>query len=110
MLTSSYCTCIICTMINLSSISGFEWDKGNVVKSYGKHGITTKEAEELFLDDNVLLIEDIKHSQKEERFIAIGKTNKEKILFAAFTVRGEKIRIISIRVANQKERRQYEEV
>lgn len=95
-------------MVDFPSIKGFEWDKGNIVKSYGKHGVTTKEAEELFLDENVLFIEDIKHSQKEERFIAIAKTGKEKILFVAFTVRKKKIRIISVRAANKKEKRQYE--
>lgn len=95
-------------MIDLSKVSGFEWDEWNIDKSYKKHGITTKEAEELFLDKNVLLIEDIKHSQKEERFIAIGKNQQEEILFAALTIRHSKVRIISVRPANQKERRQYE--
>lgn len=96
-------------MLDLNSIIGLEWDKGNINKSYLKHGITTREAEELFLDEHALLIEDIKHSQKEERFIAIGKTTEKKILFAAFTVRNNKIRTISVRPANRKERRQYEE-
>ncbi len=77
-------------------------------KSYEKHGITIQEAEELFLDEDVLLVEDIEHSQKEERFIAIGKSTQQKLLFAAFTIRDDKIRIISVRIANQKERIQYE--
>lgn len=96
-------------MIDLIHFKGFEWDKGNIDKSYQKHGITPKETEELFLDENVLLVEDIKHSQREERFIAIGKTTQGKILLAIFTVRDDKIRIISARTANQKERRRYEE-
>src|SRR3989344_4028163 len=95
-------------MIDLSKITGFDWDKGNKDKSYTKHDITPKEAEEIFLDDNVLLIEDIKHSQKEERFIAIGKNTQNTILFAAFTLRDRTIRIISVRPANIKERRHYE--
>lgn len=96
-------------MVDLRKISGFEWDRWNIDKSYQKHGITTKEAEELFLDENALLVQDIKHSQKEERFIAIGKSIEGKILFAAFTVRDTKIRIVSVRVANEKERRRYAE-
>ncbi len=96
-------------MIDLSKIVRFEWDKGNIDKIYAKHRITIREAEESFLDENLLLIEDIKHSQKEERFIVIGKTFKEKVLFVAFTQRNNKIRIISARMANIKERRQYEE-
>lgn len=104
-------------MIDLSKVKGFQWDKGNVDKSYQKHGITPNEAEEVFLDENMLLMEDIKHSVQEERFEAIGKIVKGKILFLAFTVRKNerssptyKIRIISARVANKKERRQYEKV
>lgn len=95
-------------MIDLSKITGFEWDKGNIDKSYRKHGITPNEAEEVFLDKDILLLEDIKHSKDEERFSAIGRITKGNILFLAFTVRKEKIRIISIRVANKKERRLYE--
>lgn len=93
--------------MDLGKLEGFEWDKGNIEKSFYKHGISQKESEELFLDENVLLIEDIEHSQNEDRFIAIGKTTQEHILFAAFTKRGKKIRIISVRTANHKERRQY---
>ena len=96
-------------MLDLKKYAGFEWDKGNIDKNIEKHGITLKGAEEFFLDENLLLIEDIDHSQKEKRYIAIGKTVQSKILFAAFTIRKNKIRIISVRKANKKERRQYEE-
>ena len=95
-------------MVDLSKITGFEWDKNNIDKSYQKHGITLNEAEEIFLDEDILLLEDIKHSQQEERFKAIGKIAKGRILFLVFTIRGNQIRIISARVANKKERRQYE--
>ena len=103
------CTCNICTVIDLSKITGFEWNKGNIDKSYQKHGISIKEAEEAFLDKYVVLQEDIKHSEKEKRFIAISKTSQNKTLFSIFTIRDNKIRIISTRKANKKERRLYEE-
>lgn len=95
-------------MIDLRKITGFEWDQGNIDKSYEKHGITPNQAEELFTDQELFLLEDVKHSQKEERFTAIGKT-ENKILLVVFTVRRDKIRIISARVANKKERRRYEQ-
>lgn len=95
-------------MVDLNKIAGFEWDEGNVDKSYRKHGITPNEAEEVFLDEDILLLEDIKHSQQEERFEAIGKTTRGDVLFLAFTIREDKIRIISARKANKKERKQYE--
>lgn len=97
-------------MVDLTKITGFEWDKGNIDKSYQKHGISIREAEEALLDKHVFLQEDIKHSEKEERFIAISKTSKDKMLFSVFTIRNTTIvRIISTRVANKKERRLYEE-
>lgn len=96
-------------MIDLNKITGFEWDKGNFDKSYQKHGITPNEAEEVFLDENMLYLEDIEHSKQEERFEAIGKIIVGNILFLAFTIRKDKIRIISARKANKKERRQYEQ-
>ena len=96
-------------MVDLKKITEFEWDKGNIDKSYLKHGITIREAEESFLDENVFLQEDIQHSEKEERFITISKTTKNKMLFSILTIRNKKIRIISTRSANKKERRLYEE-
>jgi len=90
------------------NVTGFQWDKGNLDKSYAKHGITPQEAEEIFLDENLLILEDVKHSQNEERFTAIGKTTSAKLLFAAYTSRKEGLRIISIRKANKKEKQIYE--
>lgn len=96
-------------MLDIRNIVGFEWDKGNIEKSYKKHGIRPKEAEELFLDEEILILEDTEHSKQEKRFEAIGKIIEGKILFLAFTLRRDKIRIISARAANQKERRRYEQ-
>lgn len=96
-------------MISLDNITGFEWDKGNLEKSYRKHGITPNEAEEVFLDKEILFLEDTKHSTQENRFWAIGKITNSKILMIAHTIRGDKIRIISTRLANKKERKLYEQ-
>lgn len=86
----------------------FEWDEGNVDKNYKKHGITPNQAEEIFLDERLKIKKDIKHSQKEERLIALGKNLTKNVLFVVFTRRQNKIRIISARSANLKERRSYE--
>ncbi len=95
-------------MKKFSSIIGFQWDGGNVDKNYKKHGVSPKEAEEIFLDETLKVKKDFKHSQKEKRFIAFGKTFSNKVLFVVFTMRGELIRIISARDANRKERAVYE--
>jgi len=96
-------------MLDLRNIVGFEWDKGNVDKNYQKHGITPNEAEEVFLDPEQLVFEDDKHSQKEKRFTIIGKIRESNILFLSFTIRKNRVRIISVRKANIKERRKYEQ-
>lgn len=95
-------------MIGLRSIIGFEWDKWNIDKSYKKHDITPNETEEVFLDENVKIQKDLKHQEQEERYIAIGKTIENKILFVVFTIRKDKIRVISGRLANKKEKEVYQ--
>ncbi|MBI3540937.1 MAG: BrnT family toxin [Deltaproteobacteria bacterium] len=94
-------------MVDLKAVESFEWDRGNTDKSFKKHGITPREAEEVFLDEQLHVVDDVKHAEKEARFIAVGKTVEEKILFVVFTLRGDKVRIISARKANKKERDVY---
>lgn len=95
-------------MRDLSGIKEFEWDKGNIDKSYEKHEIAPNESEEVFLDENLKVLRDVKHSRKEERFIALGRTFENKLLFAVFTIRKDKIRVVSARPANRKEKKHYE--
>ena len=95
-------------MIDLDKVRAFDWDSGNLDKSFEKHDISSSQSEEVFLDKNLLQIDDIKHSEKEKRNIVIGKTFMEEFLFVVFIVRKNKIRIISARKANKKERRLYE--
>jgi len=86
----------------------FEWDEGNRDKNWEKHLISNKEAEEVFINQPLLVYEDIKHSTREKRFQCLGKTNNNKKLFISFTLRSKKIRVISARLTNQKERKIYE--
>ncbi len=87
----------------------FEWDKGNIGKNK-KHNIEDKEAEEVFLDEGKVIFKDKIHStDDEERFIILGKTKKNKLLYLVFTKRTKKIRIISARKINKKEVHLYEE-
>lgn len=86
----------------------FEWNKGNVDKNLNKHGVKNEEAEEVFLNDP-LVYEDLKHSEFEKRYDCLGETDKGKKLFISFTLRSDKIRIISARLMNKKERKKYEQ-
>ena len=94
--------------LGLSKLEGFEWDKANQSKSLDKHGITLLETEEAFFNFYVVF-PDQRHSLAESRFGMYGKTNAGKVLFIAFTIRGQRTRVISVRPASKKERKTYEE-
>jgi len=96
-------------MIDLAKITSFDWDEGNARKNE-KHGVSMAEAEQVFFNTPLLVLEDIKHSRKELRFHALGKTNKVRFLHITFTLRdaNEKIRVVSARDMHRKERAIYE--
>ncbi|KKU13731.1 MAG: hypothetical protein UX21_C0038G0007 [Microgenomates group bacterium GW2011_GWC2_45_8] len=86
----------------------FIWDHGNTVKNWQKHHVSTTEAEEPFYDPNRQEFGDPSHSTKETRHILVGKTNNTRLLYIAYTLRDGKIRVISARDMNKKERSLYE--
>jgi uncharacterized protein len=98
-------------MPNLSQIVGFDWDDGNSLKSADKHSVSQAEAEQAFTDERLLVADDTKHSEDEERHHALGRTIDGRLLHVTFTLRDgkTKIRVISARDANRKERRSYEQ-
>nr|WP_294546851.1 BrnT family toxin [uncultured Rhodopila sp.] len=98
-------------MINLSGIQGFQWDEGNGRKSADKHNVSQSEAEQAFFNEPLLLIGDVRHSQTEARFNALGYTDDNRFLHITFTLRdqGRLIRVISARDMNRKERTRYEQ-
>ena len=94
----------------ISEPLSFEWDKGNSDKNLKKHQVTNQEAEEIFFNEPLIIAEDQKHSAQESRFQSLGRTNKDRKLFLSFTIRFNKIRIISIRDMNKKEKKIYEKI
>jgi uncharacterized DUF497 family protein len=97
-------------MINFTKITAFDWDEGNARKN-DKHGVSMAEAEQVFFNEPLLVIDDTKHSQGESRFHALGKTNEDRFLHITFTLRNadESIRVISARDMHRKERKIYEQ-
>lgn len=89
---------------DLSRIEGFDWDEGNL-EHIKKHYVHYKECEEIFFNTPLRLVEDQEHSQVEERLQALGKTNKGRFVFIVFTIRENKIRVVSARGQNRKERK-----
>lgn len=86
----------------------FEWDEGNRNKNKEKHGVENHETEEVFFNLPITMSEDIKHSKAEPRYLALGQTDKGEKLSIIFTIRKNKIRVISARPMSQKERKFYE--
>lgn len=86
----------------------FDWDEGNADKNALKHKVTNRESEEVFLNRPLKIFEDPRHSEKEQRYVAYGTTNENRKLTVVFTARKQKIRIISARDQNKKERMKYE--
>lgn len=98
-------------MINWKQVTGFDWDAGNERKSFEKHDVSQLEAEQLFFNEPLLIMEDVKHSQDEDRYHALGKTDETRLLHITFTLRssGSLIRVISARDMHRKEKVIYEQ-
>ncbi len=98
-------------IVDLDRIDGFHWDEGNARKSVEKHGVSRAETEETFLNEPILIVEDISHSRSELRFHALGVSNAGRRLHVTFTLRegNTKIRVISARDMSRKERDRYDQ-
>lgn len=72
-----------------------------------KHGVSFQTAALVFYDENRIEMYDSEHSLEEDRYITIGMV--EDVLFVVYTERKDRLRIISARLANKKERSMYYE-
>jgi uncharacterized DUF497 family protein len=93
----------------LGECEGFQWDAGNSAKIWERHGVTPTECEELFFNRPLIVGEDERHSEHEDRFYALGQTDAGRQLFVVFTLRARRIRVISARDMSRKERKVYKE-
>jgi hypothetical protein len=85
----------------------YQWDKNKAASNLQKHGIEFADAVSVFSDDLAITIPDNRFD--EDRFVTIGMDAFGRILVVVFTWRGEDIRLISARLAERRERKQYEE-
>jgi uncharacterized DUF497 family protein len=85
----------------------FEWDDAKAEANYARHSITFAMASDVFDDPFAILeLDDSQHD--EDRYSVIGMV-ENRLLFVAYALRGDRIRIISARLAEPYERRQYHE-
>lgn len=94
--------------IILEECLSFDWDEGNHIKNLHKHMVSRQEAEEVFFNVPLLFYKDLKHSKDEKRMYVLGRSDADRKLFIAFTIRNQLIRVISARDMHKKEREMYE--
>lgn len=90
-----------------AGLENFEWNEGNSDKNWHRHAVRQAEAEQTLLNRPLLIALDVKHSRKEPRFIALGRTDAQRQLAVVLTVRDTRIRVISARPMSKAERRTY---
>jgi uncharacterized DUF497 family protein len=91
----------------LENCTGFEWDQGNITKNWDQHDVSHGECEQIFFNRPLIIKRDKEHSKLENRYYVLGRTNVNRLLFAVFTVRDHKIRIISARDMTETEMERY---
>jgi uncharacterized DUF497 family protein len=86
----------------------FQWDDNKAAENYAAHGVRFEAAREVFKDPFALEWLDDREDYGEDRYIILGMV-ENRLLYVAYAMRGEKIRLISARGAEPHERRQYHE-
>ena len=86
----------------------FEWDETKAAANDADHGVSFETAKGVFADPFAIERLDDREDYGEDRFIILGMVD-DRLLFVAYTLRGDKIRIISARGAEPYEKRQYHE-
>jgi uncharacterized DUF497 family protein len=84
----------------------FEWDDLKAASNWLDHGVRFAAARDVFKDAFAIEWTDDRHGDAEERFVTVGMVER-RLLFVSYTLRGDRIRIISAREAEPRERRRY---
>ena len=87
----------------------FEWDANKAAANLRKHGVSFDEAVTAFGDPLSVLLPDPDHSTGEERYLVMGTSTQGRLLVVAFVERPPQTRIISARLATNREHHNYEE-
>jgi uncharacterized DUF497 family protein len=86
----------------------FEWDRNKAVLNRQKHGVDLSDAVSVLEDPLALTICEVVSG--EQRYVSMGMDILGRLLVVAYTIRGDRIRLISARKADKLEQRQYEEM
>jgi uncharacterized DUF497 family protein len=86
----------------------FEWDDAKAAANLARHGVSFEAARLAFLDVFGVARADPRQDYGEDRYTLLGMV-ESRLLHVAYTMRGERVRIISARSAEPRERRRYHE-
>ena len=85
----------------------FQWDEKKNRENLQKHGLSFEDAAGIFDGETVTYLDD-RFEYGEKRYITLGSLD-ERVIVIVHTLRGETIRIISMRKANGREKKIYQE-
>lgn len=85
----------------------FEWDQQKNNTNFEKHGLRFEDVSLVF-DGCTVTFEDDRNDYGEVRYITLGELEK-RVVILVHTIRGTRIRIISMRKANEREKKIYYE-
>ena len=86
----------------------FEWDDDKAARNWRDHAVTFEMARDVFRDPLAVEWQDLDRGALDERYAILGSV-EGRILFVGYTIRGERMRIITARRAEPYERRRYHE-
>ncbi len=88
----------------------YDWDTAKAAANQRKHSVSFDEATTVFLDPLAETFDDPDHAADERRFITMGVSKQQRLLFIAHADRGvDRVRIISARLATRGETHAYED-
>ena len=85
----------------------FEWDEKKCRENLRKHGVSFEDVDLVFDGDTITFLDD-RVDYGEKRYITLGALTG-RIVVIVHTLRGETIRILSMRKANAREKKIYQE-
>jgi uncharacterized DUF497 family protein len=88
----------------------FEYDAKKAASNLKKHDVSFTEAMTIFGDPLAQTFPDELHSDEEDRWITIGLSSKQRLLFVSHLESGHVIRLIGARTAEPQEKHAYEEL
>src|SRR5262249_21454016 len=70
---------------DLSQCRGFQWDEGNAEKNWIQHQVSQGEAEQVFFNRPLVVVEGEQRTEFTRRYYALGQTDARRLLFIVFT-------------------------